>query len=187
MGLTLITAATLLPVTVAEAQAHCRVEGEDTYLTALITAATAHVERMLDISLLSRSWRLSLDAFTDAIELRRGPVTSVTSVTYYDTLGNLQTLSTAVYTVDLTSKPQWIVRTQGQSWPSLLDAVNGVRIDYVSGYATFPAEYTDLKHAILLLVGHWYANREAVNPGNMASEVPLAFTALMDPFRRLTV
>jgi len=35
----------------------------------------------------------------------------------------------------------------------------------------------------LLLVGHWYSNREAVNIGNITSEVPLAVEALLQPYR----
>lgn len=40
--------------------------------------------------------------------------------------------------------------------------------------------------AVKLLVGHWYANREAVAAGSM-SEVPLAFDALVSPLRRWAV
>lgn len=37
----------------------------------------------------------------------------------------------------------------------------------------------DVEHAILLLVGHWYANREAVVIGTIASDVPLAVDRLL--------
>lgn len=37
----------------------------------------------------------------------------------------------------------------------------------------------DVEQAILLLVGHWYANREAVVIGTSASEVPLAVDRLL--------
>lgn len=35
------------------------------------------------------------------------------------------------------------------------------------------------RHAMLLLIGHWYANREAVTVGASGSEVPLAATELL--------
>lgn len=41
----------------------------------------------------------------------------------------------------------------------------------------------DVRTAMLLLVGHWYSNREAVNIGNITSEVPLAVEALLQPYR----
>lgn len=37
----------------------------------------------------------------------------------------------------------------------------------------------DVEHAILLLVGHWYANREAVVVGVAPSAVPLAVDRLL--------
>lgn len=40
----------------------------------------------------------------------------------------------------------------------------------------------DIRLVILLLVGHWYANREAVSDKN-TSEMPLAVDALLQPYR----
>ncbi|WP_231359846.1 head-tail connector protein [Escherichia coli] len=41
----------------------------------------------------------------------------------------------------------------------------------------------DVRTAMLLLIGHWYANREAVNIGNITSAVPFAVEALLQPYR----
>ena len=56
---------------------------------------------------------------------------------------------------------------------------------YVAGVAD-SAVPAPIKHAILLMVGHWYANREAVAPGQM-HEVPMAVDALIRPYRRVGV
>ncbi|MDU4059461.1 MAG: head-tail connector protein [Pseudomonas oryzihabitans] len=37
----------------------------------------------------------------------------------------------------------------------------------------------DVEQAMLLLVGHWYANREAVVIGTIATDVPLAVDSLL--------
>lgn len=37
----------------------------------------------------------------------------------------------------------------------------------------------DVKQAILLLVGHWYANREDVVTGTIASQLPMGVHALL--------
>ncbi|WP_288502609.1 head-tail connector protein [uncultured Pseudomonas sp.] len=37
----------------------------------------------------------------------------------------------------------------------------------------------DVEQAILLLVGHWYANRESVAVGTIATAMPLAFERLL--------
>ena len=185
-GLTLVTPPTEWPVTLAEAKAQCRVQSddEDALLEGYIKAATRHIENSLGISIAEQTWRLTLDTFSDAIELPRGRVTEVTGVEYVDTDGLTQTLSTDIYTTDLAGHPQWLVLSPGASWPDLDDAVNAVNVTYTAGMETVP---DDLKHAILLLIGHWYAQRETVNVGNIASELPFATSALIQPYRRVMV
>ncbi len=189
MGLQLVTAPTADPVTIEEAKAQCRVlhPDEDMLLAGLIAAATRHVEKVLDLSLMARTWRLTLDAFSPTIELPRGPVTSVTAVNYVDRGGLTQQVPTEKYTTDLASPAQWIVLNSGGEWPATIGGVNAVSIDYVAGFTSLPSTYDDLKHAILLLIGHWYANREAVNVGNITSEVPLAVASLIQPYQRFSV
>ncbi|WP_369463461.1 head-tail connector protein [Citrobacter braakii] len=54
------------------------------------------------------------------------------------------------------------------------------------GYADDPAPILlndDVKAAMLLLIGHWYANRESVVIGETVSQVPLAVEALLQPYR----
>lgn len=189
MGLTLVTPPTADPLTLEEAKAQCRVlhDDEDDLISRLVTAATRHVERSLSLSLMARTYKLTLDAFSDAIELPRGPVASVTSVKYVDEEGAETTIDAENYTVDLVSRPQWVLRNSSYAWPSTIDAVNAVSVTYVAGFDTLPAEYEDLKHAIALLVGHYYANREAVIAGQQAAEVPMAVDALMQPFRWILV
>jgi hypothetical protein len=44
-----------------------------------------------------------------------------------------------------------------------------------------------LRQAILLAVGHLYENREAVNIGNITTLLPLAFDALCNAHRVVTL
>jgi len=182
MRQTLVTPAASQPVTLAEAKAQCRVlsNDEDIYLEGLIAAATAHVEKQTGRAILPQTWRLTLDRFVDEITLPQSPLRSVASVTYLPPVGAAQTLASSVYTVDTTSTPGRIVLAPDQDWPETLDSVNAVVIDYDAGYTTAPAP---LKHAILLLAGHWFENREAVNMGNITSELPMAVNALLTNFR----
>lgn len=41
----------------------------------------------------------------------------------------------------------------------------------------------DVKAAMLLLIGHWYTNRESVVVGQTVAEVPFAVEALLQPYR----
>jgi uncharacterized phage protein (predicted DNA packaging) len=52
----------------------------------------------------------------------------------------------------------------------------------VEANPVLPGEMTltkDVQQAVLLLVGHWYANREAVVIGTITAEVPLAVDRLL--------
>jgi uncharacterized phiE125 gp8 family phage protein len=176
-------------VTLAEAKAQCRVShtSEDTLIQTYIVAATNFVERQISFSLMTRTYALSLDEFTDAIELPRGPVSQVTSVQYVNPAGTLTTISPSMYTVDLSSRPQWIVRNSSAVWPNPMDGVNMVTVTYKAGADVLPDTLADLKAAILLLIGHWYVNRETVSIANMAMEIPYAVTSLLDGYREVLI
>ena len=57
----------------------------------------------------------------------------------------------------------------------------------IAGYGAAAAVPAAIKQAMLLLIGHWFANREAVNVGNIVTAMPLAVEALIAPYRRVGV
>jgi uncharacterized phiE125 gp8 family phage protein len=175
MSLRLITAPTDFPVSLTEAKKQCRVDGtdEDGALNIYIAAATAHVESITGRAIMAQTWELLLDDFADAILIPKGPVQSVTSVTYYDTDDVLQTLATDQYTLDNVSDPAWVVRPQSVTYPDVADGVNNVIVRFVAGYSTVPAE---LKAAILVLIASWFDNRST-------AEIPLAVHSLLTNHR----
>jgi uncharacterized phiE125 gp8 family phage protein len=181
MGLSLITPPASMPVTLEEAKAQCRVEddSEDSLMTGLIGAATDYVEQYTGRALVSQTWRLTLDAFADSILLPKGPVQSVSAITYFDTAGDVQTLDASNYTADITSDPSWVVINSDAALPHLMDAVNVVRVDFVAGYSTLPAS---IKQAILLLIGQWFDNRSDVTDKAMIA-MPNAVEALLTNYR----
>lgn len=183
MGAVLITPAASFAVTLAEAKTHCRVDGadDDTYLNALIAAASDHVEKYTGRSILEQTWQLSVDGFSDEIILPNGPVQSVTTLAYYDGEGANQTLATG-WALNNTVDPARIVKDADADWPETQTRFDAVRITYVAGYGEAPAP---IKHAMLLLIGHWYENREAV--GQAMQEVPLAVDALLSNYRTFVV
>jgi uncharacterized phiE125 gp8 family phage protein len=62
------------------------------------------------------------------------------------------------------------------------------RATYEAGYESDDDAPEDIKQAVLLLVGHWNENREAVVVGDTATdELPLAVSALLDPHTRVSV
>lgn len=163
MSLKLITPASALAVSLAEAKLHLRVDGtdEDALITAMITAATETAEQITGRAIMPQTWALTLDEFPAVIELTRVPVASVTSVTYVDTAGATQTLTgTRLRNVDDYSSAL-IVPAYNLEWPETLNDVGVVSVQYVAGYANAAAVPESIKSWIKLNVAAMYENREA--------------------------
>ena len=177
-------------ITLAEAKAHLRVDhsDEDTYIPSLAMAAVSYLDGYsgrLGRALITQTWAQDYLAFSEVMRLPLGDLIAVTSVTYYDSANSQQTLATSVYAAASDGLGPYISRKPGQSWPSSYARQDAVRVTWTAGFgATAASVPAAIKHAALLLIAHWYANREAVNVGNITSELPLAYEALLAPFIR---
>jgi uncharacterized phiE125 gp8 family phage protein len=173
------------PVTLAEAKAHCRVDTsvDDSLITALITGAREYVEGRLDATLITTTWEARYDAFPEwEIILPRPPMLpSTVTVTYRDQGGASQviTSATSAFQVDNYAIPGRIYPRYLEVWPPVRGDENSVTVRWSAGYGASGASVPQsIKHGILLLIGHWYANREAVTSGQMVN-VPMTFETLM--------
>lgn len=175
------TAATYEPITRAEAKLHCRVThtAEDTYIDNLITMARRQVEHDTDRALITQTWYLYLDRFpaNDRIELPRAPLQSITSLKYTDS-GNTQTTwSASNYIAHTQATPGELVLAYNTVWPSVtLKPASPIVIEYVAGFgdgaSDVPEEY---RQAMLLLIGHWYENRQPYITGTIIADVPMTY------------
>jgi uncharacterized phiE125 gp8 family phage protein len=188
MALTKITDASVEPVTLAEAKAHCRIDtsDDDAYLTTLITVARTEAENRMQRTLMTSTWRLLLDFFPDAIRLPMPRVIGVTSLQYVDLDGVLTTLDPSMYSVDVGSEPGWVVPAWDQEWPDTRAQINAVSVLYTAGYGTSAALVpAPLRQWILLAVGEMYEQRER---GADKPSVPHQFVdGLLDTYRILAV
>lgn len=178
------------PVSLVEAKAHLRVDhtDDDTLITALINAATDHLDGwsgVLGRALVTQTWRQDFADFTDKLRLPLKPVSSVSGVTYYDTDNAQQTLATSVYELLTDDAGPFLALKVDQSWPNTESRAAAVSVTFVAGsaVASVPAA---IKAAMLLMIGHLYENREAVAEGNFAV-MPMAVDALIAPYRRVGV
>ncbi len=181
----ILTTAGVSPVSLAEAkkQAHCEYHtDDDAYLEALIEAATGWVQTHTGRSLSEdNEWTLTLDEFTEAIRLPMPPAISIDSVTYLDAEGAGQTLAPANYRLygaggfDPFVRPAW-----STAWPATADGEpDAVTLVDTAG-ATCPAS---VKHAILLLIGHLFENREASTEAAL-KDIPFGVDALLKDVRQ---
>lgn len=174
-----ITPAGYEPIAMSELKLHLRLTDdttEDPLLSTLIAAARQYCEQHTGLAFGTQTLELILDAFpTSAISLPTQPVQSVTSIKYKDYLGVETTVSTADYVVDTDSAT--IAPAYGKYWPTFTAyPINPVRIQYVAGYTTIPES---LQQAMLLLIGHWYENREGTIISAVSKELEFAVSSLL--------
>jgi uncharacterized phiE125 gp8 family phage protein len=156
---------------------------EEVYLSALITAAREYCENVTGRALATQTIEGYLDRYPAKIELPRPPLQSVTSVKHTDSAGAEVVLVENVdYLVDTDRPIGRLMPPYGKGWPQFTPSpMNPVKIKYVAGYETAPAS---IKHAMLLLVGHWYENREAVmETQRVMGPIAFAVNALLAPYK----
>lgn len=182
MGLTRTLAPTDPVVTLAEVRAHVRMDAmdDDAVLTLLAEAAVAHLDGyqgVLGLCLADQEWELSYDAFPSGpIKLPLGPVIEVVSVTYTDAVGVPQTFAPINYEVDTSSGDGWVVPVS--AWPTTGSYLNAARVRFRAGHSPAGAVPDALRVAVLMLVSHWYNNREG------QGQLPAAVDALITPYKR---
>lgn len=174
------------PVSVLDAQSHLRVDSDvdEDYVAGLIVAARQWCEQYCNRSFVTQTLALRLDAVPAFgwIELRRPPVQSVTSVAYVDAAGVTQTLPPTDYVASLHGLPPRILPAFGGAWPTTRIQPDAMTVTYVAGYGAASAVPAPIRQAMLLLIGHYYENRESVVVGKAANELPMAVESLLAPY-----
>jgi uncharacterized phiE125 gp8 family phage protein len=193
MGLSIYTPPSGNIIDDATAQAHCKVDSaSDLALVQLYrNAAEDMVINHLRRALLPTVFEYTLDEFPwDCYGVHRGdidlpvqPYSSMTHIKYYDTDGVEQTLSSALYIIDSSSKPVRITPTPEDYWPETQALrPNSVTIRFTAGYANAGAVPAAIKAAILLHLGTLYNNRENAIIGTIAVDLGDVILTLLSPY-----
>ena len=175
-------------VTLLEAKRHLNVSTteDDQFLTSTIEAATRYVENLTGRCYAHQQRRMTMNSFQDGryvigrrLYPQRSPITgsSDVSITYVDTQGTTQTLPSSDYQVNANEHPSNISEAYNATWPNTYEQDNSVTVTYSVKTSTTPAT---VKHAINMLVGHWYNHREAT-ADRPAQEIALGVNALLGP------
>ena len=160
-GLTEQTAASTASVSTADAKSHLKVEHttDDTLIGNLVYAAEKVIEADTKRKLISTTYDFYLtDWPVDGIVLPVSPVTSITSVKYYDTDNAQQTWASANYHYNLYEEPT-VIRYVDTPPDSYEDRSDAIVVRFVAGYADAAAVPEGLVSAVLLKVGDLYENR----------------------------
>lgn len=149
-SLTVVAPATGSVVCAADLREFLRLYDNDSdrLLSDMEKDAVDYIEKFTSRFLLPTTVDLNLDYFPCAIELRRPPIQSVTSITYLDTNGDSQTFSSSKYVVDTDREPGLITPAYGESWPATRCQIEAVTVRFVCGYTNADAVPHGIKTAI---------------------------------------
>lgn len=113
-------------------------EREQLYILDLVFAAYSYVEGKVGCDLLQKTWRYNIDFFpsypTQWVKLYNTPFLSVSSITYIDPKGDLQTYDPAEWQVEEESLHAWITPVKGSCFPTTKCQINAINILYSTGY-----------------------------------------------------
>ncbi|WP_152051820.1 head-tail connector protein [Tautonia marina] len=204
-SLALVTPPASEPVSLSEAKAWARIDGsdDDATLTALITAARLAAEQYLRRSLITQTWKLTLDlcgargsepwwdgvvdgplnslygGLPNTIPLPRGPVSAISSVVTYDLDNSSATYSASNYRLD--NSGDRLILNYGAIWPANIRPKAGCEITYTAGYGSAATAVPQpIKQGILIHVASLYEQR-----GNCedAMALPPGTAMLYSPYR----
>ena len=202
MSLVMTSGPALEPVSLPEAKAHLRVDGtaEDALIQSLIVTSRLHVEAALGLALVTQSWSWLIDrwprltargagagpaqaaALRVALPLR--PVQAIAHVKLWHDDGSSTLVDPARFYLDGQAQPARLVWLGG-ALPGPGRPANGIDIAFTAGFGAAAADVpATIRHALLLLVAHWYEHREPVEIGSGINAVPPMASELLAPYRR---
>ena len=146
----------------------------------LIQAAREQWEHDTDSCCLTQTLYVHAEEFEDEIELPKRPISSISSIQYYDLTNTLQTLSSSVYSLNPSERE--VERKWMQIWPPTIDRWDAIKITYVAGYASAALVPAIHKQAIRLLISHYFENRDMIMSDALTSV--RAYECLVTKFMR---
>lgn len=159
---------------------------DDTLIQSFIDAAYQYAENKTGTCFKPREITIVLDSLPPAgekITLEHTPVRDVVGFNYVDTTGQTQDIDPAELRLDTRPLYPTLAPKFGSQWPVLIAEPESVTITVSVGYEQTPA---DAQAAMLLLIGHLYANREATAAVAL-SAVPFGVDMLLAPYTIVSI
>lgn len=192
MALQLRTGPSIEPVSLTDMKNFLRVDGsdDDILIASLITAARIYIETTTQKIMITQSWSYFKDRWPKSgiIHLPLAPLQTVGDIRLHNEGGSYETLTPSDYEVDLLSNAPRIRLKHVSSPASLPRTLNHVEVQFEAGYGNAESDApNDLRHALMMLAGHWYEQREPIGPGGPFHEVPATISAIISNYKSLKV
>lgn len=192
MGFRIVTAPTVLPVTIEDCRNHLHWDvagdtvsegevdaAEDQLILDKLGAACEYAEDITGLWLRVQTVEYTFERWPTCrfIEVPGAPVRSVESIEYLDENGDSQDLDPTLWTYDAYSTPKRVYIAYRTSWPEARCDVNSIRVRAIVGYGTIIGDTPQdvlalpykLKAALLLTMAHLLENKEDSAPIALAS------------------
>jgi uncharacterized phiE125 gp8 family phage protein len=184
-----VTQPTTEPLSLTEAKSHLRVlhNDEDDFIRGLISAAREFCETYQNRFYIETIADMYLQAVSacQTIQIPKPPTVSVESITVRYTDGTSAVIPSTEYEVHTENEPACIIfnrdaNVDTDSTKELLQ-VNPYVVRFTGGYGTTPSDVPAMaKHAMKLIIGHYYENREDTLPGVMITAIPMGARRLLN-------
>lgn len=181
----LVTAPLTDPLTLPEVKSHLRVEhsDDDEHIARLISTAVDYVDvtGSLGKAMITQTWGEWFAGNPGTVTLSLGPIQSVSAIKYYDADNVLQTATLSNFLVLGTKTRTSIKPKSGYTWPVTFNRDDAIKVEYVIGYGDSPTNVPQtVRQALMMIIAHWYENRENELLGTISKTLPHGFEALID-------
>lgn len=175
------------PLSLDEAVRHLQlaVGNDNSYITSLIQVARDVAENATGRALMTSTWIAACRAWpcNSLLALTVSPVSAIESIKYYaDGETSLTTFDSANYSLATTVSPAVVIFGEDFDAPDLADRPDAVQVTFTAGASTTAAIPPSMKHAVRLLLRHYYDHPEAVND-TKGAELPYGIKHLLDSNR----
>lgn len=153
-------------VTVADMKQHLAVyhDDDDAYIGQLTFVAQEIIHTVLGEFITTATVSSFYTGFNRTLTLGHNHVRSISSVTYRDTSDTVNTIAASMYVLDTTSdKAMLKLKSSQPAWTTdslSTDYEGPVEVSYVSAIPATAALTSGVQHAIKLIVGDLYRDRE---------------------------
>ena len=199
-NLTLVTPPDTEPVNLTDIKSYLKLDDitdplEDAYINVLISVAREYCEDTQHRAFITQTWEMALQGFPfyssdplnvrgSIIEIPKGKLQTINSITYKDTSGAITALTPEVdYVVSNRGIVGRVSPPFGKVFPlAILYPLDPVVINFTCGYGADASKLPfKVIQAMYMLIAHWYENRTVINEarGVIPDEITFAVTALL--------